>query len=44
LLPSNMVLYMISFFSLPKWVLHRLDYIRSKFCWQGDSEKTLSCN
>jgi hypothetical protein len=32
-LPSNMVLYMISVFSLPKRVLHRLDYIRSRFSW-----------
>ena len=36
---SNMVLYMISFFQLPKGVLHRLDYFRSRFFWQGDSEK-----
>jgi hypothetical protein len=35
---SNMVLYMISFFLLPKGVLHRLDYYRSRFFWQGDSE------
>jgi hypothetical protein len=36
---SNMVLHMISFFLLPKGVLHKLDYYRSRFCWQGDSEK-----
>ena len=36
---SNMVLYMISFFQLPKGVLHRLDYFRSRFFWQGDSER-----
>ena len=36
---TNMVLYMISFFQLPKGVLHRLDYFRSRFFWQGDSEK-----
>ena len=36
---TNMVLYMISFFPLPKGVLHRLDYFRSRFFWQGDSEK-----
>jgi hypothetical protein len=29
---------MISFFLLPKGVLHRLDYYRSRFFWQGDSE------
>ena len=36
---SNMVLYMISFFQLPKGVLKKLDYFRSRFFWQGDSEK-----
>jgi hypothetical protein len=36
---SNMVLHMISFFLLPKEVLHKLDYYRSRFFWQGDSEK-----
>jgi hypothetical protein len=36
---TNMVLYMISFFQLPKGVLHRLDYFRSRFFWQRDSEK-----
>jgi hypothetical protein len=36
---TNMVLYMISFFLLPKGVLHKLDYYRSRFFWQGDSEK-----
>jgi hypothetical protein len=34
-----MVLYMISFFQLPKRVLHRLYYFRSKFFSQGDNEK-----
>jgi hypothetical protein len=36
---TNMVLHMISFFLLPKGVLHKLDYYRSRFFWQGDSEK-----
>jgi hypothetical protein len=36
---SNMVLYMISFFQLPRGVLKRLDYFRSRFFWQGDCEK-----
>ena len=36
---TNMVLYMISFFILPKGVLHKLDYYRSRFFWQGDSVK-----
>jgi hypothetical protein len=36
---SNMVLHMISFFLFTKGVLHKLDYYRSRFFWQGDSEK-----
>ena len=36
---SNMVLYMLSFFQIPKGVLRRLDYFRSRFFWQGDNEK-----
>jgi hypothetical protein len=36
---SNMVLHMFSFFLLPKGVLHKLDYYRSRFFWQGDSKK-----
>ena len=36
---SNLVLYMISFFQLPKGVSKKLDYFRSRFFWQGDSEK-----
>ena len=35
---SNMVLYMLSFFHLPKGVLQRLDYFRSRFFWQCDNE------
>ena len=33
-----MVLYMISFFQLPKGVIKKLDYFRSRFFWQGDGE------
>jgi hypothetical protein len=36
---SNMVLHMISFFLLPKGVLHKLDDYRSRFFWQGDNKK-----
>jgi hypothetical protein len=36
---SNMVLYILSFFLLPKGVLKRLDFFRSRFFWKGDSEK-----
>jgi hypothetical protein len=31
---SNMVLYMICFFQLPRGVAKRLDYFRSRFFWQ----------
>jgi hypothetical protein len=36
---TNMVLYMIYLFILPKGVLHKLDDYRSRFFWQRDSEK-----
>jgi hypothetical protein len=36
---SKMVLHMISFFLLPKGVLHKLDYYLSRFFWQGGNEK-----
>jgi hypothetical protein len=36
---TNMLLYMVSFFELPKGLLHRLDYFRSRFFMQGDNEK-----
>ena len=36
---TNMLLYMISFFQLPKGILKRLNYFRSRFFWQGDCEK-----
>jgi hypothetical protein len=40
---SNMVLYMISFFLLPKGVLHKLDYYRSRFfLTKGQREKEIS--
>jgi hypothetical protein len=35
---TNMVLYMLYFFQLPKGVLQRLDYFRSRFFWQGENE------
>jgi hypothetical protein len=36
---SNMILYMLSFFLLPKGALNRLDFFRSRFFWQGDNKK-----
>jgi hypothetical protein len=35
---TNMVLHMISFFLLPKGVLHKLNYYWSRFFWQWDSK------
>jgi hypothetical protein len=35
---TNLVLHMVSFFLLPKGVLRKLDYYRSRFFWQGDNE------
>jgi hypothetical protein len=32
-------MYMISFFEIPKEVLKKLDYFRSRFFWQGDGNK-----
>jgi hypothetical protein len=36
---TNMVLYMISFFLLPKGVIHKLDYYRSSFFSKGVARK-----
>jgi hypothetical protein len=36
---SNMVLYMLSFFLLPKGVLSRFDFFQSRFFWQGEKKK-----
>jgi hypothetical protein len=36
---TKMVLYMISFFLLPKGVFHKINYYRSRFFWQEDNEK-----
>jgi hypothetical protein len=36
-----MVIYMLSFFLLPKEVLKILEYFRSRFFWKGDSEKII---
>jgi hypothetical protein len=32
-------MYMMSFFFIPKGVLKKLDYSRSRFFWQGDEDK-----
>jgi hypothetical protein len=36
---SSLPMYMMSFFAIPKEVLKKLDYFRSRFYWQGDERK-----
>jgi hypothetical protein len=36
---SNLPIYRMSFFDIPPGVLKKLDTIRSKFFWEGDSHK-----
>jgi hypothetical protein len=36
---SSLAIFMLSFFEVPKEVLHKLDFYRSKFFWQGDNHK-----
>ncbi len=36
---SSLPMYMMSFFEVPKGVLKKLDYFRSRFYWQGDESR-----
>ena len=36
---SNLSVYMLSFFEIPKEVLKKLNFYRYRFSWQGDSHK-----
>jgi hypothetical protein len=36
---SNLVVYMVSFFKIPKEVLKIIDFFRSRFFWQGEQQK-----
>src|SRR6266498_1202020 len=36
---SSLPMYMMSFFDIPKGVLKKLNYFRSRFFWQGDDHK-----
>lgn len=36
---TSLVIFMLSFFEVPRGVLDRLDYFRSRFFWQGDEHK-----
>jgi hypothetical protein len=36
---SSLAMFMLSFYEVPKEVLHKLDFYRSTFFWQGDEYK-----
>jgi hypothetical protein len=36
---SSLPMYMMSFLAIPSGVLKKLDYLRSRFYWQGDGHK-----
>jgi hypothetical protein len=36
---SSLDMFMLSFYEVPKEVLHKLDFYRSRFFWQGDDHK-----
>ena len=36
---SSLPMYMMSFFAIPKGVVKKLDYFRSRFFWQSDEQK-----
>jgi hypothetical protein len=36
---SSLAMFMLSFYEVPKEVLHKLDFYRSRFFWQGDDHK-----
>jgi hypothetical protein len=36
---SSLAIFMLSFYEVPKEVLHKLDFYRSRFFWQGDEHK-----
>jgi hypothetical protein len=36
---SNLSMFILSFFEVPRGVLERLDYYRSRFFWQSDGYK-----
>jgi hypothetical protein len=35
----SMVLFMLSFFQVPRGVLEKIEYFRSRFFWQNDDHK-----
>jgi hypothetical protein len=36
---SSLLIFMLSFFKVPRGVLKKLDYFRSRFFWQSDEHK-----
>jgi hypothetical protein len=36
---SSLPMFMLSFFEIPKGVLEKIDYFRSRFFWQNDSQR-----
>jgi hypothetical protein len=36
---SSLLMFMLSFFEVPKGVLKKINYFRSRFFWQHDSQK-----
>jgi hypothetical protein len=36
---TNLTMFLLSFFEVPKGVLEKIDYYRSRFFWQNDSKK-----
>jgi hypothetical protein len=36
---SSLAMFMMSFYDVPKGVLQKLDFYRSRFFWQGDDHK-----
>jgi hypothetical protein len=36
---SSIIMFMLSFYKVPKVVLHKLDFYRFRFFWQGDNHK-----
>jgi len=36
---SSLPMFMMSFFEIPRGILKKLDYFRSRFFWQSDEHK-----
>jgi hypothetical protein len=38
---TSLVMFMLSFFEVPKGVLEKIDYYRSRFFWQGEGHRKI---